>query len=105
MTSLRMTLVFCVVSAGWLLFKLPHFQDVMVYLGAMGRNFTKGPDIPILILIGMLSAPVIAYHALHLMRRSWPAAVERGRPVLYGAMLAAIALNSGKSDAFIYFQF
>jgi len=110
--TLRIGLVFVVVTMGWILFKLPHFSDVLGFSHALiaNRALPFGKSVPFFITI--YSIPIIAYHALYLMRRG---GVEgfffrifnaiRGESIILGGMTAAIILASGDSSAFIYFQF
>jgi alginate O-acetyltransferase complex protein AlgI len=103
-TALRIAIVFGFVSLAWLLFKLPHFEEVIAYVKAMAQNIAKHPSPVPLVITALLSIPVLGYHALHWIRQHRPG-IEALRPALYGLMLAALVLNSGRSNAFIYFQF
>jgi alginate O-acetyltransferase complex protein AlgI len=101
-----MTVVFCFVSTAWLLFRLPHFSDVQAYLSAVISNIHMPPSWGAPLVIALYSAPVVIYHLHYLIRRANPAAESsRWRPVIFGAMLMLIALDSGPRAAFIYFQF
>src|ERR1051326_3529929 len=57
---LRGMLVFAVVTAGWLLFKLPHFSDVQAYAGALLSNRAGVSHRQIDVVIAGLALPVIA---------------------------------------------
>ena len=108
---LRGLLVFAVVTLGWLLFKLPHFADVIAYLHALWDNRASTAHRQTDVIIFCLGLPVIAYHIHYLIARRREA---EGRPpllaggrkaVVLGLLLAAIALNARTSQPFIYFQF
>jgi len=92
------------VSLAWLLFKLPNFADAHAYVVALVQNHRQATNPAFLFLIAVYSAPVLAYHALHLARERG-ARMAASTSVLLGAMLAAVLLNSGRPSAFIYFQF
>ncbi len=100
----RGSIVFSVVTLGWLLFKLPDFRHVIAYLQAIHDS----PWHPGISNTGravlLLSLPVVLYHVVHIARQSaWSAA--KLREPAYGAMLFLIALNAGPNTPFIYFQF
>jgi alginate O-acetyltransferase complex protein AlgI len=108
---LRGALVFAVVTAGWLLFKLPHFGDVIAYLRTLFTNLHAESNKPMDMMILIYAIPVVAYHLNYLFTRH---ARGLGRPyyldgwarhVALGILAAAIVLNPGPSKAFIYFQF
>jgi alginate O-acetyltransferase complex protein AlgI len=97
-------LVFAFVTLAWLLFKLPHFEHVVAYLGAMiGDRGTT--NYVMLATILTYSSPVILYYAWHVWRRRFPAAAARGESLVFGALLFAIVLDAGTAGRFIYFQF
>ncbi len=104
--ALRIAFVFSLVTMAWLLFKLPHFGDVVGYLKAMAHNARLPISKVMLILIALYSIPVLLYHAHHLYASNNP---NRGflkwHFFFYGAMLFLIAVSSGGSGDFIYFQF
>ncbi|HEY4135964.1 MAG TPA: MBOAT family O-acyltransferase [Alphaproteobacteria bacterium] len=104
----RMALVFGVVTAGWLLFKLPNFSDVIDFSKALYNNRAAPTFTETILLVMLYSAPVVLYHALYLCR-SGCSRIHRAffmaEPAILGGMLAAIILAAGESDAFIYFQF
>ncbi|MEO5712188.1 MAG: MBOAT family O-acyltransferase [Luteolibacter sp.] len=96
-------LVFSFVTLAWLLFKLPKFEHVIAYLGAMfhSRAETK------YWLIGHVvtySIPVLGYYAWYLLKQRKPG-VTRYEFVIFALLLTAIILDSGTTGAFIYFQF
>jgi alginate O-acetyltransferase complex protein AlgI len=98
--GLRIVAVFGFVTLGWLLFKLPDFADVLSYLSATATNGQLRPSALRLLVIAAYVAPVVAYHLLPSRLMS-----ERTQKQVEGLLLAAIVLNAGSSQAFIYFQF
>jgi len=101
----RIVLVFTFVSLAWLLFKLPNFSEAHAYFRALFDNYDRPTNPAFLFLIALYSLPVIAYHALHVLRTSHGRLLDAMTPAFQGIMLAAILLNSGRPSAFIYFQF
>ena len=102
--SLRILVVFSFVTLAWLLFKLPKFEHVIAYMGALVNNHAQTrSDIVGCILI--YSLPVILYYAWHLLQQRYPARLRKYEFVIFGALLVGIALNSGSPQKFIYFQF
>lgn len=105
---LSMAFVFILVSFGWLLFKLPHFEEAWLYLKCIftPRNsiiFIDPKLLPILIYM----IPVAVYHALYCWRNKlWVRRyILRYDFLFYGAMLFLILTNSGSVSSFVYFQF
>lgn len=103
--TFRMATVFSVVTAGWLLFKLPDFSQVLIFVATLRENNHMKPVLGGPAMILLYSAPVIAYHLHYLWRQKRPAMPSRLRPLAFGLMLVMIVLNSGPGTAFIYFQF
>jgi len=68
MAALRIVLVFTVVSFGWLLFKLPNFDEVLAYLSAIWTNGAK-PSYVSYVAVWLYAAPVVAMHLWYLARR------------------------------------
>lgn len=103
---LKGLLVFTVVTFGWLFFKLPHFSEAYQYIVKMFTSSFYSKDKEKIILIIIYSIPVISYHFLYLIRLRIPFTFKKyGYPVMYGALLFFIMVNSGSSGSFIYFQF
>jgi alginate O-acetyltransferase complex protein AlgI len=108
---LRGGLVFIVVSAGWLLFKMPHFSDVLSYLRALTANRHVASARLLDTAILLYSLPIIAYHMNYLIDRRRGQMGEKlflygwRKHVALGALAASIVLNAGPSKTFIYFQF
>jgi len=105
--AVRIFLVFSAVTVAWLLFKLTKLSHVFLYFGSMASNFQFRPRTMMVENILIFSAPVILYHAMHLLKTSQPfiKTYQRFDFVLYGLMLLLILTNSGSSSEFIYFQF
>ena len=111
--GLRMAMVFSVVTAAWLLFKLPDFNHVVRYVGAIFTNWHQAPSLPRVYKVLVFSLPVVMYHVAYLalantrLPRSeqWSRLRPWAAPVAYGTMLFLLVVNSGTSGEFIYFQF
>jgi len=102
--SLRVLAVFSFVTLAWLLFKLPNFGDVLTFLGSFVNNHKPTRYLLVAAII-TYSAPVILYYAWHLLKQRWALQLQRYEFLLFGAVMAAIILNSGSAGRFIYFQF
>ena len=101
----RVLIVFSFVTLAWLLFKLPKFEHVIAYLGALFNNHADTRYV-IVACIVTYSLPVIFYYFWHLVRQQgWAPQLQRYEFLLFGALLVGIALNSGSPQKFIYFQF
>ena len=103
-------MVFTVVTAAWLLFKLPNFNDVIRYIAAIARNGSKPANMSNVYNLMLLSLPVVLYHALYLARGTMHSLAtwsprRLAMPLAYGTMIFLIVVNSGSSGDFIYFQF
>ncbi|MGR3810240.1 MBOAT family O-acyltransferase [Jiulongibacter sp. NS-SX5] len=105
---IKVIFIFSVVTLLWLLFRLPAFSEVILYVQQISlAPFFKGlDDLNTVFFIGMYSLPILAYHLIYLLnekeKRKWFVSAE---PVMYGALLFFILVNSGSSGSFIYFQF
>lgn len=108
--------VFVFVSLGWLLFKLPDFSQAVDFLVTLTKNTHIKPQFTYIIPVLVFSLPVLIYHWPHFP--TWRAKLPQTNPLerfggisrlaadlLMGIMLAAILLNSGSANEFIYFQF
>ncbi len=114
--SLRITFVFCFVSTGWLLFKLPHFSNALDFIITLFRNVNIKPGLSYIVPVMIFSLPVILYHLPHFppMQRTiqihgdlystqpWRKLCS---DLIFGIMLVLLFLNSGSANEFIYFQF
>lgn len=109
--AVRMALVFAVVTAGWLLFKLPHVSDAAAFALALFSNTGLRTARSTVFIVAIYVLLVALYDAHYLMRRRAQArgtiAVLDGaaKPIVLGLLLSAIALNPGPRQSFIYFQF
>ena len=105
---LSMLFVFVLVSFGWLLFMLPHFDEALLYVKCIFNNYGSIIFIdPKLLPILIYAVPVILYHVLYCYRNNnWVRHfILRYDCVLYGIMLFLILTNSGSVSSFVYFQF
>lgn len=107
LNAIRIASVFCFVTMAWLLFKLPEFDHVLLYLRAIMANTHLPIDFNLQISISLYSLPVIFYHLQHIVRTRNPL-----RPPMYsyqyakyGLLLFLVIVNSGLPAAFVYFQF
>ena len=103
--TLRIAAVFAFVSLSWLLFKLPEFGHAIDYLRTMCTGFDRPATPKLLLIVAILSAPVVIYHADHLARGTLRRLAEAGRGTAYIAMVLATVFNAGSTQSFIYFQF
>lgn len=108
---LRGALVFAVVTAGWLLFRMPNFHDVIAFFEALARNGSIAISRTNALMILLYVSPVALYHLNYVVRRRLK---ELGRDRIvgrtlrsacFGLLCAAIVLNPGPPQTFIYFQF
>lgn len=105
-TVLKTCMVFLFVTLAWLLFKLPDFNHVIIYLKSIYTNWNVAVNINSIIYISVYSSPVILYHVFFLIFRSNRILWFKNREAFYYAILLfLILLNSGSSGSFIYFQF
>lgn len=112
-TCLRIFLIFNLVSLLWLLFQLPDFKDVILYMKELVAwgNSSKSPQIYYAVTV--FGCPVIAYHIWGMIRQSHWKQFSENYPVMsfrlhnlaYALLLFLIVTNSGNPGAFIYFQF
>ena len=112
-SAFRIFLIFNLVSFLWLLFQLPDFKDVVLYLKELAAWKTKGNSPQIFYAVAVFGLPVIAYHFWGLLRpRYWrpfalsnPWLSARLINAVYAILLFLVVTNSGNPGAFIYFQF
>ncbi len=100
---IQAVMVFSFVTLAWLLFKLPKFEHVIAYLGAMIHSHAETK----FWLIGHVitySFPVLGYYAWYLLKQRKPS-ISRYEFIIFALLLTAIILDSGTTGAFIYFQF
>ncbi len=97
--------VFVFVSAAWVLFKLP-FEYVVDYFKSIVVNGKMPANSNNIMLIAIYSIPVILYHLVYLCRSArYAVSFKKYEFAGYGLLLFLIAVNSGPSNSFIYFQF
>ena len=108
---LKGIVVFIFISIAWLLFKLTDFTDVVKYISMIFNNpnpiktYYVG-DFSTFTYILLFSLPVILYHLIYLIKDKNPMIyIKKIEYVFYGLMLFLLLVNSGFSEAFIYFQF
>jgi alginate O-acetyltransferase complex protein AlgI len=98
-------LVFSYVTLAWLLFKLPNFKYVIIYLKSIISNNTITID-PSIVYIILYSSPVFLYHLFYANKHnSLFTYLMKYNYLLYAIMVVLIILNSGPVSPFIYFQF
>lgn len=113
---LRVLAVFTFVTFGWLLFKLPRFEQAVDFVVTLFKNTDTGLQLtPYLVPTLIFSLPVLLYHLPHYpaFRKSYVSAIASSKTpwltlatdLIFGMMLAMLLLNSGSSTTFIYFQF
>jgi len=108
----RAFLTFNIVSALWLLFKLPDFRQVILYAQCLVHS-PWGVQPQPLFVTSLFSLPIILMH-LHDATRKWTEALVQptgprlrgwGDAAVYAGMAWLILVNSGTPGEFIYFQF
>ena len=101
-----MLAVFIFVTFAWLLFKLPNFDDAVLYVKAIFHNTHSGQtNFGIIFYIVLYSIPVLLFHLFHLAEAGVEKRLGFLKPLLYGFLLFTIIVNSGRTGSFIYFQF
>ncbi|MGB0563863.1 MAG: MBOAT family O-acyltransferase, partial [Spirulinaceae cyanobacterium] len=63
--TIQVGAVFLFVSFGWLLFKLPRFEQALDFGATLGRNWQMGPNLVYIVPVLLLSLPVVLYHLPH----------------------------------------
>lgn len=113
--SISVIAIFCFVSLGWLLFKLPRFEEAIDFAVTLIRNYQVKPGWSHIIPTLIFSLPVVVYHIPHFP--TWQNLIKDSadkhlnkiwsvyQDLALGIMLFMIFLNSGSSKQFIYFQF
>lgn len=112
LVTARIFLIFNLVSLLWLLFQLPNFKDVLLYLHELSL-LRQGGSPQILFTVVFFGMPVILYHFWALLRPlCWDPFKATNPDVatylmngVYGMLLFLIIVNSGGSGSFLYFQF
>jgi alginate O-acetyltransferase complex protein AlgI len=98
-------LVFIAVTFAWLLFKLPDFNHVLLYLKTMAANFSFSFSKALFLNILIFSLPVYMYHFYRFYSFKMKPLISKYSYLAYGTMMFLIFTNSGTAGAFIYFQF
>jgi alginate O-acetyltransferase complex protein AlgI len=97
--------VFTVVTFAWLLFKLPDFSHVLLYIKTIFTNASFSFSKTLFLNIFIFSLPVYIYHFRKIFTSISKQKTVDYRYVAYAIMIFLIISNSGTSGAFIYFQF
>jgi alginate O-acetyltransferase complex protein AlgI len=103
----RVLIVFSFVTIAWLFFKLPRIEDVGAFVKALATAKPQRLFFENTYWIFIYTVPVLLYYGLHLIKLEPRRArvIKEFEFVFLAAMLAGLALNSGSSTRFIYFQF
>jgi len=101
--TLRMAMVFSIVTIAWLFFRLEDYSQAFTYLWYTARNIRHGFPVPTVAIVLIYCLPVLAFHAVPLARAFF--ARPGIRTSLYALMLFLIVSNAGVPGAFIYFRF
>ncbi len=103
-TWIQATIVFTGVSFAWLLFRLPEFNQAILFLTTLGSNLFHSTQASIMhVSIILYSIPVIIYHLFYLHPGSLK--IHQAKPYLLGFLFFLILTNSGTPGSFIYFRF
>lgn len=100
--ALRSGTVFSFVTLGWLLFRLPHFEDAIDFIKCLFSNHHLPHNKMIIFNVFIFSIPVVGHHFVSLIKSKMSPFVTA---ILYGIMIFLILTNSGAPGEFIYFQF
>ena len=100
----KVAIVFALVTLGWLLFKLPEFDQAVLYLQNIYFNSTMPHRKDILLMIFFYSLPIVLYYVNYVLSQKMNKNYLNNS-IVYGMLLFAIVTSSGSSDEFIYFQF
>ena len=106
LTALKVSFVFTYVTFAWLLFQLPNFNEVVLFIGALKDNLSLAEEPRLIISLLTYTLPIMLYHLYYLHKRDNPGtSVAILEPYMYGIMLFLIVFNSGSAASFVYFQF
>jgi len=104
--AIQMLSVFVFVTFAWLLFKLPNFEEAMMYMKAIFHNTHSGQtNFTVIFYILLYSIPVVMFHFFYLAETGIEKRLGFLKPMLYSLLVFAIIVNSGRTGSFIYFQF
>ena len=113
LATVRIFLIFNLVSLLWLLFQLSDFKQVRLYILEL-VSFSNGGSSPQLFYaLAVFGFPIVMYHLWGAAKASHWEPFARRHPelggrilnLLYAFLLFLIVTNSGNPGAFIYFQF
>jgi alginate O-acetyltransferase complex protein AlgI len=112
LVTVRIFLIFNLVSFLWLLFQLPDIRHVGSYFKEVSA-FRSGNSPQIMFAVFFFGLPVIIYHIWGMIRPyCWEGfSVKKPRHAglitsgVYALLLFLIIVNSGSSGSFLYFQF
>jgi alginate O-acetyltransferase complex protein AlgI len=102
---LRIFTVFIFITFAWLLFKLPEFSHVILFVKAIVNNTGWIKSYHAIYVMVIYCFPVIIYHLHYLFRTHVEIYSKWLIPIVYGAMLFLIITNSASAGKFVYFQF
>jgi alginate O-acetyltransferase complex protein AlgI len=105
---IKIIFTFLAVTFAWLLFKLPEFGQVALYIEKIFTNsfLPKSNELNPIFYISIYSFPVVIYHLMYLYKNAINnRKLALSESILYAIMLFFIFVNSGSSGDFIYFQF
>lgn len=113
LATVRIFLIFNLVSLLWLLFQLTDFKDIILYVKELAAWGTSGKSPQIYYAVVVFGFPIVAYHLWGAAKASRWEPFARRHPELagrflnlaYAFLLFLIVTNSGNPGAFIYFQF
>ena len=113
LATVRIFLIFNLVSFLWLLFQLTDFKDIILYVKELTAWKTAGKSPQIYYAVAVFGFPIVAYHFWGAVKASHWEPLARRHPELagrflnlaYALLLFFIVTNSGNPGAFIYFQF
>ena len=104
--AVRILFVFSMVTLGWLLFKLPHFEDAISFVKCIFTNLHFAHSKMIIFNVAIFSVPVIVYHAIEWFKENKNLTLSfTAEACIYGLLLFLILTNRGAPGDFIYFQF
>jgi len=101
---IKIIVVFTFVTFGWLLFKLPEFNQVLLYIQSLINNTDINHNKGLIILVFFYSFPVFIYYLNYLIDVKFKKEYF-SNIYTYAIMMFLIVTNSGSSGEFIYFQF
>lgn len=99
--SLRIFVIFALVSIGWLFFIFNDISNVSSVFSATFNNLFLRPDLSKILAIMLYSFPVIVIHMFHFQFDI----AKKTKPIYQAFLIFGIFLNAGTLKPFIYFQF